>query len=163
MQHLKHSLSGWLRSTLGAHNSHITWTIFHLWDLQARANQLATSQALAAELGVPLDQDETEGPVSRLTYLGILLDSICGRSHLPINKLVALRAVLSGVIRKGKRHFKRNSGTAGSPKFSLKGSLLWQAFCAWLSHIPWPGYLPLTITTGLHVARKKTSGFGWNF
>lgn len=56
---------------------------------------LATFQAFCCELGVPLAHDKTEGPVNKLTFLGIELDSVEQCSRLPPDKLSKLRDLLS--------------------------------------------------------------------
>lgn len=48
----------------------------------ARGEHLATFQSLVEELRILLAQDRTEGPTTRLCYLGIQLDSQVGTSSL---------------------------------------------------------------------------------
>ena len=57
----------------------------------ACAEHLRSFQALAEELGVPLAAEKTVGPGPRITYLGILLDSVLGLSRLPEDKLATLK------------------------------------------------------------------------
>ena len=51
--------------------------------------------AVCADLGVPLAMDKLEGPVDRLTLLGIELDTEAGVMRLPADKLSRLRDLLA--------------------------------------------------------------------
>ena len=44
-----------------------------------------------AKLGVPLVADKSEGPVTALVYLGIVIDTMAGELQLPDNKLPRLK------------------------------------------------------------------------
>ena len=44
---------------------------------------LKATLALCAELGFPVTSEKTEGPTSRLTFLGIEIDSVGGRRNPP--------------------------------------------------------------------------------
>ena len=55
---------------------------------------MSAMHALFRELGIPIAVDKTEGPSSRVEFLGILLDSERQVAQLPENKLVRLRALV---------------------------------------------------------------------
>ena len=52
---------------------------------------LETTESLCARLGVPIAHHKTEGPTSRLTFLGIELDSESSSLRLPLEKLQRLQ------------------------------------------------------------------------
>ena len=56
--------------------------------------KLQTISSVASSLGLPLAPEKTEGPATRLTFLGIELDSMEGRAHLPPDKLSELRELI---------------------------------------------------------------------
>ena len=56
---------------------------------------LETVRAVARELGVPLAEDKCEGPTTKLTFLGIEIDTISGVLHLPHEKLERLNGTLA--------------------------------------------------------------------
>lgn len=53
---------------------------------------------MAAELGIPLAEDKTEGAVTPLVYLGIQLDMEAGTSHLLECRLSALREIITALL-----------------------------------------------------------------
>ena len=48
------------------------------------------NEQLASNVGIPLAPNKLEGPTTRLTFLGILIDSSCMETSLPDDKLQAL-------------------------------------------------------------------------
>lgn len=48
-------------------------------------------QSLCQELGVPFAVAKTEGPINKLTFLGVELDSVQQCSRLPMDKLLTLK------------------------------------------------------------------------
>ena len=50
--------------------------------------------AICEELGVPLATAKLEGPSDCLTFLGIEIDTMSGRLHLPADKLAQLKHML---------------------------------------------------------------------
>ena len=61
---------------------------------QECGRNLGKIRAVCADLGVPLAMDKLEGPVDRLTFLGIELDTEAGAMRLPADKLSRLRDLL---------------------------------------------------------------------
>lgn len=70
----------------------ITWAPAGLEECAANLSVLL---ATCKDLGVPLAADKLEGPSSRLTFLGIEIDTEAGVLRLPEDKLVRLRGLLS--------------------------------------------------------------------
>ena len=65
---------------------------------------LTTSLTTCDDLGFPVAPEKTEGPATRLTFLGIEIDSAARQIRLPQEKLVALQATVSQwMIRAGTR------------------------------------------------------------
>ena len=58
------------------------------------AKALAIATNTLAELGIPLAPDNVEGPTTRLSFLGIELDTIAMTASLPKHKLQRLQAML---------------------------------------------------------------------
>ena len=54
------------------------------------ANNVKTIIQVASNVGIPLAPNKLEGPTTRLTFLGILIDSSCMETSLPDDKLEAL-------------------------------------------------------------------------
>ncbi|XP_077182618.1 uncharacterized protein LOC143832292 [Paroedura picta] len=98
------------------------------------ARRLGVFQAVAAELGVPLAQDKTEGPATQLTYLGIQLDSVAGTSSLPLEKVRALSGLLGEMSERRKCTLKEMQVLLGHLNFVCKVVAPGRAFCARLAH-----------------------------
>ena len=64
-------------------------------DAMESTKGLETVRTVARELGVPLAEDKCEGPATKLTFLGIEIDSISGVLHLPKEKLDRLNGTLA--------------------------------------------------------------------
>ena len=65
---------------------------------------LTTTLKTCEDLGFPVAPEKTKGPTSRLTFLGIEIDSAAHQIRLPQEKLVALQATVSQwMIRAGTR------------------------------------------------------------
>ena len=56
--------------------------------------QLVAFEEECTELGVTLAPEKTEGPTTKLVFLGIEVDSVTGRLSLPADKLARLRSEL---------------------------------------------------------------------
>ncbi|XP_040289238.1 uncharacterized protein LOC121002007 isoform X1 [Bufo bufo] len=63
---------------------------------------LSAFLSLMERFGVPISAEKTEGPVTRLSFLGIEIDSVAMVFRLPQDKLVGLKALIEGflVVRK---------------------------------------------------------------
>ena len=61
---------------------------------QQCAEDLETLEAVCEELGVPLASHKKDGPTTRLSFLGIELDTVAGELRLPADKLSRLQYLL---------------------------------------------------------------------
>ncbi|XP_055335738.1 uncharacterized protein LOC129586500 [Paramacrobiotus metropolitanus] len=59
---------------------------------------MQSMEAVCSELGVPLALDKTEGPATRLTFLGIVLDSVAQTLSLPNNKQLDIMETLKNWV-----------------------------------------------------------------
>ena len=57
-------------------------------------NNLSSLLQTCEELGIPLAAEKLEGPITKLTFLGIELDSVQQVAHLPMDKLSKLKVEL---------------------------------------------------------------------
>ena len=69
-------------------------------DVAAATAQRSSVEALCARLGAPLEHKKSIGPVTRLEFLGIELDTMAMSMHLSDKRVAALRALLADM---GKR------------------------------------------------------------
>ena len=60
--------------------------------------QLVAFEEECTELGVTLAPEKTEGPTTKLVFLGIEVDSVTGRLSLPADKLARLRSELQSWV-----------------------------------------------------------------
>ena len=61
-------------------------------------NLMHCFQDICAELGIPLAHDKTVGPVTKLTFLGIEIDTITRSVKIPEPKIVKLKAALEAML-----------------------------------------------------------------
>ena len=74
------------------------WMIFSSWgpaESTTCQRDLTTTLTTCVDLGFPVAPEKTEGPTTRLTFLGIEIDSGASQIRLPQEKLVALQATVS--------------------------------------------------------------------
>lgn len=93
-------------------------------------------ESLAEELGIPLEADKTEGPTTRLTFLGIELDSVAGTYRLPQEKVEDLRANIRQLTQKKKATLKELQQVIGKLNFATRVIPAGRAFAkrlAWLT------------------------------
>nr|XP_034972425.1 uncharacterized protein LOC118085646 [Zootoca vivipara] len=101
----------------------------------ACARALACFEQLAAEFGIPLAADKTEGPTTVISYLGIELDSISQTSRLPQAKLQILREMISGMLLKEKTTVREVQVLLGHLNFACRVIAPGRAFCARLNRL----------------------------
>ncbi|XP_060127970.1 uncharacterized protein LOC132591759 [Zootoca vivipara] len=89
--------------------------------------------ALTKELGVPLAGEKTEGPTTRLTYLGILLDTVAQTSSLPPEKIVKLKGVIEEVLSVKKVTLRQLQSLLGHLNFACRVVAPGRPFCARLN------------------------------
>ena len=79
---------------------------------------LTDALALCEELGVPMAADKTEGPVTRLTFLGIELDTVAMTARLPRVKLLELQQLIMEWTTKTHATAKEITSIAGKLTFA---------------------------------------------
>ncbi|XP_070608807.1 uncharacterized protein [Erythrolamprus reginae] len=85
-------------------------------------------EALCAQLGVPLASEKTEGPATRITFLGIELDSEEQSSRLPLEKLVKIKRKLDEVLGCRKVTLRQLQELAGILNFACRVVVPGRAF-----------------------------------
>ena len=80
-------------------------------DSQACKAALECTLATCAGVGLSVAPGKTEGPTTRLTFLGIETDTIANKVRLPSEKLQRLQSELEHWMGKGKNRTPRQSGT----------------------------------------------------
>ena len=61
---------------------------------------------LCQNLGIPLTHDKTEGPVCKLVFSGLELDSVSQIVKIPEDKVVALKRLIRDLLRVNKATLK---------------------------------------------------------
>ena len=56
---------------------------------------LSVMRQACVELGIPLAEHKTEGPATRITFLGIMIDTTAGQLSLPPEKLARVQSLLT--------------------------------------------------------------------
>eukprot|EP00731_Ephydatia_muelleri_P000372 Em0001g372a len=56
---------------------------------------LSVMRQACVELGIPLAEHKTEGPATRITFLGIMIDTTAGQLSLPPEKLARVQSLLA--------------------------------------------------------------------
>ena len=63
-------------------------------DSEECAHNVATMNAVCNETGIPIEQEKNEGPATRITFLGIEIDTVALEIRLPYDKLSMLKSSL---------------------------------------------------------------------
>ncbi|XP_076158650.1 uncharacterized protein LOC143141830 [Alosa pseudoharengus] len=72
---------------------------FLLVDFPSSENSvLDTLKRVFSAVGVPLSEEKTMGPLTRLEFLGIMLDSVKMQASLPEEKLIRIRAITASFV-----------------------------------------------------------------
>nr|XP_028594215.1 uncharacterized protein LOC114601207 [Podarcis muralis] len=106
------------------------------------ALSLATFMRLAADFGIPLAADKTEGPSTILSYLGIELDTIRQSSRLPQTKLESLKVLLEAMLGVKKTTLRQVQSLLGHLNFACRVVAPGHAFCACLARLTAGGVAP---------------------
>ncbi|KAJ1137257.1 hypothetical protein NDU88_003670 [Pleurodeles waltl] len=77
-------------------------------------------QQLARALGLPLATDKTEGPSTRITFLGIEIDSQTGMCRLPADKVMAFKASIESYLAGRKVTLRQLQVLVGQLNFALR-------------------------------------------
>ncbi|KAM4748730.1 uncharacterized protein WCC33_006111 [Rhinophrynus dorsalis] len=81
-------------------------------------NLLKCAEQLFEEVGVPVAHDKTVLPTTKLSYLGIEIDSEEGQVRLPMEKVLKARAVVVGMVDKKKVSLREMQGLLGLLNFA---------------------------------------------
>jgi hypothetical protein len=73
---------------------------------------------LCKMLGIPMAADKTEGPVTKLTFLGIELDTVAMRASLPADKLIELQRLVHDWGRRDHASIKELQSLTGMLNFA---------------------------------------------
>ncbi|XP_029466048.1 uncharacterized protein LOC115095888 isoform X2 [Rhinatrema bivittatum] len=88
---------------------------------------------VAAAFGVPIASNKTEGPVPRLIFLGIELDSEALESRLPEEKVMRLKGLVQRVRRASKVTLRQMQALIGALNFACRVIPMGRAFIRRLS------------------------------
>ena len=86
--------------------------------LEPAKQVLQRALGLCKILGLPMAADKTEGPATKLTFLGIELDTMEMRASLPADKLEELRDLLTEWSSKEKASIQELQSLAGMLNFA---------------------------------------------
>ena len=81
---------------------------------------LATFQCICKELGVPLANEKTVGPLRTLSFLGLEINASLGLVRVPEDKVLALREAVSAALLLKKISLKQLQSIIGSLNFVCK-------------------------------------------
>ncbi|XP_073518808.1 uncharacterized protein [Phyllobates terribilis] len=90
-------------------------------------------ESVAKKFGVPLAVEKTIGPVTSLSFLGILIDTVEMECRLPAEKVVDLLELVSRVKRLHKITLRELQSLLGKLNFALRIMPMGRAFCRRLS------------------------------
>lgn len=83
---------------------------------------------LCEEIGVPMAPDKTEGPETRLTFLGIEIDTIEREIRLPVEKLTKCAKEIQNLLQKKKATGKEIQSVIGLLNFACQAVVPGRAF-----------------------------------
>ncbi|XP_062597918.1 uncharacterized protein LOC134259342 [Saccostrea cucullata] len=87
-------------------------------------------EELCLDLGIPLAFEKTEGPSTRLSFLGLGIDTISGTIFVPDDKVRELLAKINGILNSKKVTLKEMQSLAGALAFVVKALPAGRAFCS---------------------------------
>ncbi|KAM4748928.1 uncharacterized protein WCC33_006337 [Rhinophrynus dorsalis] len=83
-------------------------------------NLLKCAEQLFEEVGVPVAHDKTVLPTTKLSYLGIEIDSEEGQVRLPLEKVLKARAAVVGMVGRQKVSLREMQGLLGLLNFASR-------------------------------------------
>lgn len=123
-------------------------------------------QTICSELGVPLAKDKTEGPLAKLTFLGIELDTGAQCSRLPSEKLVTLNNLLKQALGAKKLTLKQLQVLVGHLNFACRvvapGRAFLRRLCDAMSGLTAP-YHRVRVSAEMRKDITMWSTFLWEF
>ena len=63
---------------------------------------LETFHLICQHLGVPIAHEKTEGPITKIVFLGLEIDSVNQTITIPLNKLKEIEEKIKAVLKKSK-------------------------------------------------------------
>lgn len=87
-----------------------------------------TFDFVCKDIGIPINHDKTEGPTTRLTYLGIEIDSERGELKIPAEKILKISQLLEQVLNHKKLRLKKLQSIVGLLNFICKAIPSGRAF-----------------------------------
>ena len=89
---------------------------------------LRSFESMCERFGVPIAAEKTEGPVTKITFLGLEIDSVVGQVRVPQDKLLSLQALISTVLGKEKVTLRTLQSVIGSLNFVCRAVAPGRAF-----------------------------------
>ena len=83
---------------------------------------------LCQNLGIPLAHDKTEGPVCKLVFLGLELDSVSQIVKIPEDKVVALKGLICDLLKVNKATLKDIQKVIGTMQFACRALIPGRTF-----------------------------------
>ena len=86
---------------------------------------MTTFEYVCNILGIPLNEDKTEGPTTRLTFLGLMIDTVAQTISIPEDKIADITLVLNDFLSRNKVLLKELQSLAGKLNFisrAVRGS-----------------------------------------
>lgn len=89
---------------------------------------MASFEVICERFGVPIAQEKTEGPVTKLSYLGLEIDSVAREIRVPEDKIADLVKKLNWALQREKISLKGIQSIIGSLNFVCKAIAPGRAF-----------------------------------
>ena len=100
---------------------------------KANSNHCASIMAVFHEqmtlLGVPVSEDKTEGPTTRLVFLGLLIDSEEMVIRIPMEKIKEISQKIDAILSRQKCTLKQMQSLIGSLNFACRAIFPGRPFC----------------------------------
>lgn len=85
-------------------------------------------RAVCKEVGVPLAHEKSEGPTTRLTFLGLEIDTVQMQVKVPVDKITALKQKIARALRKKSLTLREIQSLVGSLTFVCRAVKPGRAF-----------------------------------
>ncbi|XP_072171827.1 uncharacterized protein [Diadema setosum] len=89
---------------------------------------LCSFKGVCERFGVPIAAEKTEGPDTKITFLGLEIDSVEGQIRVPQDKLSSLQALIRSVLPKEKVTLRKLQSIIGSLNFVCRAVAPGRAF-----------------------------------
>ena len=81
---------------------------------------LETFLRIAENIGIPISAEKTEGPIKKLTFLGIELDTVSQQARLPTDKIMKCTDLIAEILKKKKVTLKEMQSLLGLLNFACQ-------------------------------------------